>query len=246
MLASRTFTMADQLRFAAISADRNPMHLDAVLARRTRAAVPVVHGIHLLLWMLDVFALAGFGQPPIRRLTARFNRFVTIDEMVTLVIAKRNEVNSRFDLVLDLVMAGLTVAQITVDFGASACTVKTAAFCNAVFAPVEPYNLTFEQMEGLSGRLAFASTPASVAAMFPAASGWLGSCRVAALVGSCLLVGMVCLGRHSIYGSLAVNTYDEQDPEGGARLPGNAGCPALPRGTVAHCGWRAGRYGREL
>ena len=213
MLARRTFTMADQLRFATISGDRNPMHLDAVLARRTQAAVPVVHGIHLLLWTLDVLALASFGQPPMRRLTARFNRFVAVDEMVTLVIAKRNEVNSRFDLVLDLVIAGLTVAQIMVDFGASARTVKTAVFCNAISAPVEPYNLTFEQMEGLSGRLAFASTPESVTAMFPAASGWLGSGRVAALAASSSVVGMVCPGLHSIYRSLAVDICDEQNPQ---------------------------------
>jgi hypothetical protein len=213
MLASRTFTMADQLRFATVSGDRNPMHLDAVLARRTQAAVPVVHGIHLLLWSLDALAQAGFGLPPVRRLTARFNRFVAVDEMVTLVLADQNEVNSRFDLVLNLVTAGLTVAQITVDFGASARTVKTAVFPNTVSAPTEPYNLTFEQMEGLSGRLAFASAPESVTAMFPGASGWLGSCRVAALAASSLLVGMVCPGLHSIYRSLTVDTSDDQDPE---------------------------------
>ena len=41
-----TFTEADQARFAAISGDRNPVHLDAVLARRTQAGVPVAHGVH--------------------------------------------------------------------------------------------------------------------------------------------------------------------------------------------------------
>ena len=58
MLASRTFTEADQSEFAAVSGDRNPMHLDALLARRTQAGVPVVHGVHLLLWGLDALARA--------------------------------------------------------------------------------------------------------------------------------------------------------------------------------------------
>jgi hypothetical protein len=115
-------------------------------------------------------------------------------------------------LVLDLVVAGLTVAQITVDFGASAGTAETVS-CNSVATPAEPYNLAFEQMEGLNGRLAFASPPASVAAMFPAVSAWLGSRRVAVLAASSLLVGMVCPGLHSIYRGLAVDTCDEQDPE---------------------------------
>ena len=43
---------------------------------------------------------------------------------------------------------------------------------------------TFEQMDGLAGRLAFAAPPETVAAMFPAASGWLGPRRLAALAAS--------------------------------------------------------------
>ena len=213
MLASRSFTMADQLRFAAVSGDHNPMHIDAVLARRTQAAVPVVHGIHLLLWTLDVLAQAGFGQPQIRCISARFNRFVAVDETVTLALAKRNGMNARFDLVVNLVAAGLTVAQVMVDFGASVRMVKTAVVGNAVPVPAAPLNLTIEQLAGLSGRLAFASTPGSVAPMFPVAADWLGSSRIAALAASSLLVGMVCPGLHSIYRSLAVETCDLQDPE---------------------------------
>ena len=75
-------------------------------------------------------------------------------------------------------------------------------------------------MEGLSGRLSFASPPDTVAAMFPAASGWLGPRRVAALAATSLLVGMVCPGLHSIYGDLTVEACDENDPGGLARLPG--------------------------
>ena len=49
--------------------------------------------------------------------------------------------------------------------------------------------------------------------MFPAASGWLGPRRVAALAATSLLVGMVCPGLHSIYGDLTVEACDEKDPE---------------------------------
>ena len=48
----RTFTADDQTRFAQVSGDYNPMHMDALQARRTQAGAPVVHGIHLLLWAL--------------------------------------------------------------------------------------------------------------------------------------------------------------------------------------------------
>ena len=87
-------------------------------------------------------------------------------------------------------------------------------------APAAPRDLAFDAMEGWSGRLAFASATRRVAAMFPAASGWLGPRRVAALAASTLLVGMVCPGLHSIYGGLTVEACDESVPGGPTGLPG--------------------------
>jgi len=55
-LAERVFTETDQKRFASVSGDYNPMHMDALQARRTQAGAPVVHGINLFLWALDSFA----------------------------------------------------------------------------------------------------------------------------------------------------------------------------------------------
>jgi acyl dehydratase len=204
MLAFRTFTAADQILFADISGDHNPMHLDAVLARRTPAGAPVVHGVHLLLWALDVLARAGGRRPPIRRLTARFKRFVAVDETVAAALTRQTEATA----CLDLVASGLTAAQIAVEFGAPAGTAETP-IGDAVSAPTVPHDLTFEQMQGLSGRLAFAGKPEAVVAMFRAASGWLGPRRVAALAATTLLVGMVCPGLHSMYSSLAVDACEE-------------------------------------
>lgn len=208
MLASRTFTEADQIRFAELSGDRNPMHLDAVKARRTQAGLQVVHGIHLLLWALDVLARDEVARSQVVSLRASFKRFVAIHETVVLALGKRTEASAR----LDFVVAGLTVVQISLDFGSPVRAIGPL-FGDAHHAPATPRDLSLKQMEGLSGRLAFASTPAAVAAMFPAASRWLGPRRVAALAATSLLVGMVCPGLHSIYGDLAVEACDEKDPE---------------------------------
>ena len=169
MLASRTFTAADQIGFAAVSGDHNPMHVDAVFARRTPAGTPVVHGVHMLLWALDALARADGEMPPLRRLTARFKRFVAADETVAAALMKRTGTAAW----LDLAASGLAAAQIAVDFGAPTGMAE-APSGEDLSAPAAPNDLTFEEMEGLSGRLAFAGNPEAVAAMFPAASGWLG------------------------------------------------------------------------
>ena len=207
-LATRTFDMADQIRFAEASGDRNPMHLDAVAARRTPAGAPVVHGVHMLLWALDVLARTDAEKKPVRRLTARFKRFVTVGEAAALTVTKRTEAS----VWLDLAVAGLTSAQIAVDFGASVSMWEAPAG-EAMSAPAAAHDLTFERMDGLAGLLAFAAPPETVAAMFPAASGWLGPRRLAALAGMTLLVGMVCPGLHSIFSGLTVDACDDPDPQ---------------------------------
>ena len=203
MLAERTFTAADQARFAAVSGDRNPMHLDAVLARRTQAGAPVVHGVHLLLWGLDALARTDPALPPMRVLKAQFKHFVAVDERVA-VTATRAESSC----VLRFIAAGMTIAQLVVDFGAAGPAAE-ALSAEPVPAPAEAQDLPFDAMAGMSGRLAFASPPDAIAAMFPAASGWLGARRVAALGATTLLVGMVCPGLHSIYGGLTVEACEE-------------------------------------
>jgi acyl dehydratase len=85
-LAQREFQYADQLRFASVSGDRNPMHVDALLARRTQAGAPVVHGIHLLLWTLDSLAAAQPDLAPLHGLRVQFSKFVYLNEQVDAIL----------------------------------------------------------------------------------------------------------------------------------------------------------------
>lgn len=63
-IASRRFSIEDQLWFASQSGDWNPVHVDPVEARRTVAGELVVHGIHGLLWTVDTH-LATAGDVPL-------------------------------------------------------------------------------------------------------------------------------------------------------------------------------------
>src|SRR5215469_14810656 len=89
-LARRVFSSADQERFAAVSGDRNPMHMDALLARRTQAGAPVVHGMHVLLWALDALATAHPRLGPLQSVRAQFNNFVYVGEAVAVVVVRHD------------------------------------------------------------------------------------------------------------------------------------------------------------
>jgi len=49
VLIMKCFSIKDQLLFSTLSGDNNPIHLDAIYARRTVWGKPVVHGVHIVL-----------------------------------------------------------------------------------------------------------------------------------------------------------------------------------------------------
>jgi hypothetical protein len=210
-LAARTFTDADQQRFASASGDGNPLHMDALLARRTQAGAPVVHGIHLLLWALDALAAAQPALPLLHKLRAQFTKFVYLNEPAEIVLTQQNPTRVRLNISVD----GIARTKFNFECGGVVGLSPEwfeAPFEELPFSPL-PMDVRFEEMSGRSGRLRFKMTPADAAALFPAATRWLGARRVAALAASSHLVGMIFPGLHSIYSDLAVSTcaYDEAE-----------------------------------
>ena len=82
MLASKIFGTADQLEFASLTGDYNPMHLDPVAARRTSAGAPVVHGIHTLLWLLDNISAHHPEIETVAAVRVRFYKTVYVGDRV--------------------------------------------------------------------------------------------------------------------------------------------------------------------
>jgi NAD(P)-dependent dehydrogenase (short-subunit alcohol dehydrogenase family) len=207
ILGKRRFNSADQMRFASLSGDCNPMHMDPLQARRTQAGAPVVHGIHLLLWALDRFAETQSDLPSLSDIRVHFNKFAYLEECVEVVLTKRSPSGARLSISVD----GSPRSTVTLTFGPSTedCPAWSGLPLRLFPSLPEPLNLNFAQMSELSGRLPFVATPEDAAAMFPAATKWLGARRIAALCSSTHLVGMICPGLHSIYSELSVRICAE-------------------------------------
>ncbi len=190
----KKFQMNDQGRFAEVSGDWNPMHMDPLAARRTQMGAPVVHGMHTVLECLDQFARTADDPPGLSGITVSFLRPVYVGDLVIFTIARQSP------LLLAAEVAGSKVMTVDLTSGPSINT--TAGQRDSQTAPpisAIPRERSFDELEkaaGTQGRVPIFGLPGT---LFPNASHWLGTNRVNGLAALSTLVGMECPGLHSIF-----------------------------------------------
>ena len=195
----RRFTPADQLLFAALSGDSNPIHMDALAARRTQAGVPVVHGIHALLWALECVASDGLKLGELQHLKVQFAKFIPVGQEATLEISQPAQASAR----LTIHTAGLAAIVALLRFGPRQSG-EAARPAGPIAHTPHATELSLDQMDGLGGWLGAPVAAARFAEAFPHAASRLDPRRLSGLAQTSRLVGMVCPGLHSIYAGLTL------------------------------------------
>lgn len=209
ILQQRTFDWPTHERFARISFDHNPIHVDATAARRTHVGAPIVHGIHSLLWMLDCIAQSEPAATAARTLKAQFLQPVYVGDSATMELSQPTPRSIR----ARVVVAGEEVAVASVGFEALPRTLsQVPTGARRMPPPAAPQDLRLGQMERMSGSLSFGPASNEIAELFPAAARAFGMQRIAALVCSSCLVGMVVPGLHSIFSGLELTFCDDDSP----------------------------------
>jgi NAD(P)-dependent dehydrogenase (short-subunit alcohol dehydrogenase family) len=196
-----------QHSFAVLSGDRNPVHMDAIAARRTQAGQPVVHGIHAVLWALETLAGEGKLKAPISQIKVRFLKLTYVGDAVTLDVIKEEVGAIRAILLAD----GVAVTSLQIAFGepmALAINESAAITLPMPSWPEAPLDLSLMEIDEATGWLCFAQEAGAAADLFPMLTAAIGLRRVSALACMSRLVGMVCPGLHSIFSSLSISTAD--------------------------------------
>ena len=201
-LGARRFSMADQERFAALSGDFNPLHVDPLAARRGLFGELVVHGLHVAIWALEVY-LAGrrgdAGRVSLRGVSARFAKPVFLGESVRADLLEETRESARLQIVTD----GMAVAEVSMR-GVRRSSADEWPDRMGGARSMVPKAWTAQDLPGLSGTMELRYEGRTLRREFPACCDVLGTGVVARLLGLSRLVGMECPGLHSLLSSLEV------------------------------------------
>jgi acyl dehydratase len=200
---SKVFTLSDQLKFAQLSGDYNPMHIDEVAARRTQAGAPVVHGVHAVIWALDSIAQNyPFSTPS--NLNVRFAKFMYLNSPIELKLVQRTQTVLKFELTTQ----GQSAVVATLGLpskGMASYEPIVGQNVNEILTEGDlPNEPSFEELSGLSGRLVPASYD-ELHRIFPNVSKAITPQRLSGLAQLSKLVGMISPGLHSIFAGFRVD-----------------------------------------
>ncbi len=199
----REFSPDDQLAFARLSGDYNPIHLDPVAARRLLFGHPVVHGMHALLWALDAW-LEGTTSPlRVKRLKAKFRASIPLNTAVELLARGKGPNEAQLEITSDEVK----VATATISFESQTGSFEPGLGSGVpILHELPPFgdcrNRSPAELQSASGEFPLYLEPVAATRLFPNAARLLPANQLAALLATTRIVGMEAPGLHSILAGL--------------------------------------------
>jgi len=196
-MIQHVFTSDDQLAFAKLSGDYNPLHLDPVLARRLLFGRQVVHGLHALLWSLDLHLKSQTQPLELRTVKASFQAGVGLGETVRCRVTPLDE----YRIAIQLETESTPAAWIEIAWSPLRRH-RTGALPKISPPQGKCRKRAIEELTAASGNLALHFNGDLAGRLFPNLSRVLPPMQLGVLLATTRLVGMECPGHHSIYSSL--------------------------------------------
>jgi len=200
-----TISQQQSQKFAELSGDYNPLHVDPVYARRLQFGNTVIHGIHHLLktWdEIDMSSLLSGGtmELPLSRLVAKFQNPArwgqVIEYSAELSLDKRLVVIAAF-------CEGHKILALELQFGVQQDRVPSLLL-PACPPQEKPLNPDFPAKDH-SGDCQLYLDPLLAKNLFPALVSYLPAQQLSQIIACTRIVGMYCPGLNSIFSGIQLN-----------------------------------------
>ncbi len=174
------------------------MHMDRVAARRTQAGMPVVHGVHTLLWALESLISGSFIVSPINRIRVKFLKWVYLGDEAHVGLPNGEATNPNL---LQVEVLGMPVLSAQLRYGEASDEPRGLLMPSPATPLPRALDLSFADLDGRSGD-AFTAAPEDAVALFPQLSAVIGATAVAEIAACSYIVGMEAPGLHSMFSKL--------------------------------------------
>lgn len=190
--------LKQSLLFAQLSGDYNPVHISELTARRTMFGTPIVHGVSLVLRILELATNQRDSPTRFAKLKCIFNRSLAVGETACcqLTISPDGRFVGNITTLEGNKVASLRGQLETGTDASEPRCLKWPKVQPDVFDARELYLNGTEQL-GFDERL--------LARIFPALSQFFSAQQIGVLLGMTRIVGMHCPGLHSVFSSFQVN-----------------------------------------
>ena len=190
------------MAFADAAGDWNPIHIDAIAARRLLTGVPVVHGIHAVLKTLEFLASESSGHRAIDYLDVIFEKPITHNDRMS-ISAKESSA----------CLMGQDVELVRMEYGYRPLHVHSECHTLRPIPRDEPIEHSIEAIASLHGTVDLA--PESVVkTVFPDLTQSLNWRQVALIMASSRMVGMVAPGLHSLFSEIRLKHSNDPQHSG--------------------------------
>lgn len=190
--------LPEQKLFAKLSGDYNPMHLDAVAARRFMFGGIVVHGVHILLKALELLFSKTRENIGLRTVSAQFHHPVRVGSLTEYVFNEIGEGETSVQICVGI----CTVANIHVSWRSG----RTEGIPLASELPSrEPCQVLAENNVPVArGQVPVLLHEALSDELFPVLSKYAPAHQIAMLLAATRIVGMKCPGYNSVFSELMI------------------------------------------
>ncbi len=205
---------SDSKQFAELSGDYNPMHVDAIYARRLQFGGTVTHGIHTCLKILDDFFTSGFDVGHIRlsKMKVVFQNPVRTNHKI------------QYKCKIDAIKKNLKIKAVSEDLLILSMTVyyqESKENGNSIFTNfnegfVAPDELSFPPNTGEETELQLLYSEKLSDKLFPKLNNHLENLQIAQILSTTQIVGMKCPGLHSVFSELNLDFTFEGEAQDGS------------------------------
>jgi len=199
LISDYSFSQSDQIEFAKLSGDWNPIHVDPVFARRTIYG-QVVHGINIVLFALDAF-LSDKNNPTPSEIHVSFLSPLNLGQTFEIEVVYRGE-----DIILEVKSLGkvITFIRMLVRDDQKSFKIRSKKPVSLVDNFEIPKERKFDDLKKVDCDIDLSTDTESFSNFFSSSVERIGKDQVAGILGLSKFVGMEYPGMHSLFAGFSL------------------------------------------